>query len=76
LREAVLEILGADGGDDPKWKRLKEPLARCLTQIGERRGYDQAALQRWYLESDEYNAMRAELTELVKRRVGFEPPPL
>lgn len=75
LREAVLELLGSEGEDAPRWKRLKGPLARCLTRVGERRGYDEATTRQWCLQSDEYGALRAELTELVKRRVGFEPPP-
>lgn len=72
LKNAVLGLLGPDGMDAPKWKRLKEPLARCLNQIGECRGYDTPALEQWY-RSGEYTALRAELTELVKQRVGFEP---
>jgi pSer/pThr/pTyr-binding forkhead associated (FHA) protein len=74
LRDAVLGLLGPDGEGEPKWKRLKEPLARCLNQIGARRGYEEAALQQWYLHAN-YTALRVELTDLVKRRVGFEPPP-
>lgn len=75
LKDAVLDLFGPEGEtDEPRWKRLKEPLARCLTEIGQRRGHDDATLQRWY-QSDEYTALRVELTELVKRRVGFEPAP-
>jgi pSer/pThr/pTyr-binding forkhead associated (FHA) protein len=75
LRDAVVGLFGDDGEGEPKWKRLKEPVARCLHRIGESRGYDEAAIEHWCLHSDEYPALRVELTELVKRRVGFEPPP-
>jgi hypothetical protein len=74
LRDAVVSLLGPDGEEEPKWKRLKEPLARCLHQIGKSRGYDETAIDHWSLHSDEYAALRVELTELVKRRVGFYDP--
>jgi pSer/pThr/pTyr-binding forkhead associated (FHA) protein len=74
LQDAVEAIVGPGEAGEPRWKNLKQPLGRCLLQIGEQRGYDASALQQWY-QSDEYKTLRVELNELVKRRVGFEPPP-
>jgi pSer/pThr/pTyr-binding forkhead associated (FHA) protein len=74
LKDAVVGLFDAGDLDEPRWKNLRQPLSRCLHDIGEGRGYDADALQRWYA-SDEYKTLRIELNELVKRKIGFEPPP-
>jgi pSer/pThr/pTyr-binding forkhead associated (FHA) protein len=74
LEEAMSGIFAAGDASEPRWKSLKQPLGRCLNEIGLERGYDPAALDQWHT-SDEGKNLRVELTELVKRKVGFDPTP-